>query len=45
MTFITEIKPQKEDFLAKQDCFLETYTSILNTCYDGEVHSMPQHKN
>ena len=32
VTFITEIKPPKEHFLAKKTVFLVTFTLILNHC-------------
>ena len=32
LTFITEIKPQKERFLAKKTVFLVTFTFLLNHC-------------
>ena len=39
VTFITEIKPQKERFLGKKTVFLVTFAFILKSCQDGNVHT------
>ena len=44
VAFISENKPQKEQFLDKYGCFLATYASILNPCYDGNVHTHDRNK-